>query len=87
MGVGPVHLTLLYDSRVAWRRGTRMGPFIVEVATPEPVPLSYSLLTFALTAGAVLAYILLRARPWLVIAAVIRRRRRKPERARRRRRR
>ena len=79
LGAGPTQLTLAHDSTVSWRRGTRVGPFAVEIAAPQPVPVSYSLLTFGVTAAAVLAYVLLRARPWLAVTATIRRRRRKPE--------
>ena len=78
-GPGTVQLTVAYDSTMPWRRGARLGPYPVEIAKPEPVPLSYTLLTFALTAAAVVGYVLLRTRPWVRLAAAIRRRRRKPD--------
>lgn len=78
-GPGTVQLTVAYDSSMPWRRGARLGPYPVEIAKPEPVPLSYTLLTFALTAAAVVGYVLLRTRPWVRLAAAVRRRRRKPD--------
>ena len=78
-GPGMVQITIAHESNLPWRRGTRLGPYPVEIAPPEPVPLSYTLVTFAVTAAAVFAYVLLRSRPWLRLAVEIRRRRRKPE--------
>jgi hypothetical protein len=79
LGAGPHELRVAYESMIPWRRGARLGPFAIEIAAPAPVPVSYTLLTFALTAGAVLGYVLLRARPWQRLRAAYRGRRRKPE--------
>jgi hypothetical protein len=79
LGAGPAQLTVTHESTVPWRRGTRAGPFTTVIAPPEPVPATYSVLTFVLTLAAVLGYVVLRTRPWLRLAALARRRRRKPE--------
>src|SRR5262249_25544863 len=76
---GTVQVTVSYNSTMPWRRGARLGPYPLAIPRPEPVPLSYTILTFALSAAAVLGYVLLRTRPWVRLAAEIRRRRRKPD--------
>jgi len=82
IGPGPAALTLEHVSRLPWRRGTRVGPLSVVVLSPRPIPLHYPLGALAVTGLAVLAYVLLRTRPWEKLYARWRRLRRKPEAAR-----
>src|SRR5262249_7213519 len=79
LGPGARSFTVVSASTTPWRRGTRAGPFDVQIQQPRPVPVSYTILAFAMTLGAALAYILLRTRPWRRLAEAWQRRRRKPE--------
>ncbi len=79
LGAGPAALTIEHVSRVPWRRGTRLGPLSVVVLAPRPIPLIYPLGALAATGLAVVAYVLLRTRPWERLLTRWRRRRRKPE--------
>jgi hypothetical protein len=79
LGPGPAALTVEHVSRVPWRRGTRVGPLSVVVLAPRPLPLTGPLGALAATGLAVIAYVLLRTRPWERLLSRWRRRRRKPE--------
>src|SRR5262249_32588014 len=79
LGPGPAALTVEHVSRVPWRRGTRVGPLSVVVLAPRPIPLIYPVGALAAACLAVVAYVLLRTRPWERLLVRWRRRRRKPE--------
>ncbi len=78
-GPGPATFTVVHASTIGWRRGTRSSPIVVEIARPRPVPPWVSVAASAVTAAAVLAYALLRTRPWQRLLEAWRARRRRPE--------
>jgi hypothetical protein len=63
LGPGRFNLQASYDSNEEWR-GSSQKVVTVDIAQPSPAPVSYTLLVFGATLLAVLAFILLRTRPW-----------------------
>jgi hypothetical protein len=64
LGSGKFNVQAVFDPSREWQRGSRSDPLTVLVASPEPVPVSYTVAAFALTALAILAFIAMRTRPW-----------------------
>jgi len=64
LGPGTFRVQAVFDSSVPHLDGKRSTPIQVVVAERRPVPVAYSLAAFGLTAGALLAFVALRRRPW-----------------------
>ena len=64
LGPGTFRVQAVFDSTVPHLDSKHSPPAQVTVAERRPVPVAYSLGAFALTAGALLAFVALRRRPW-----------------------
>ncbi len=64
LGPGTFRVQAVFDSAVAHLDSRRSTPAQVVVAERRPLPVGYSLAAFAITAGAMLAFVALRRRPW-----------------------
>lgn len=64
LGAGKFNVQVVFDPSLEWQRSSRSDPLTVVVAQPEPVPVSYTVAAFALTALAILAFVAMRTRPW-----------------------
>ncbi len=64
VGTGRWHVQAHFEPLLPWHRASRSGPVALRVAEPAPVPVGYTIAAFAATALALLAFVLLRLRPW-----------------------
>lgn len=64
LGPGSYRVQAVFDSAVLHLDSKRSPPVQVVVAERRPVPVAWSLAAFAFTAGALLAFVALRRRPW-----------------------
>lgn len=64
LGPGTFRAQAVFDSTVPHLDSKRSTPVQVVIAERRPVPVGYSLAAFALTAGALVAFVVLRRRPW-----------------------
>lgn len=72
LGVGSYRVQAVFEPSVPHLDGKRSPPLQVVIAERRPVPLAYSLAAAALTAGCLLAFVLLRRRPWTRWARTLR---------------
>jgi hypothetical protein len=64
LGAGTFRVQAVFDSTLPHLESRRSSPLQVVVAERRPLPVGYSLAAFAITAGAMLAFVALRRRPW-----------------------
>lgn len=65
LGADKHAIQAIFEPSKDWQRGSRSTPpQLVEVAQPEPVPVSYTVAAFAAAALMILLFILARTRPW-----------------------
>ena len=64
LGAGTYRVQAVFDSSVPQLDSRRSSPVQVVIAERRPVPVGYSLAAFGITAGALLAFVALRRRPW-----------------------
>lgn len=64
LGGGPHTVQVVFTSTRPYLESSRSAPVRIEVAPRRPVPVGYSLAAFAATFAAILAFVLLRTRPW-----------------------
>jgi hypothetical protein len=72
LGPGSYRVQAVFEPSVPHLDGKRSPPVQVVIAARRPVPLGYSLAAAALTAGCLLAFVLLRRRPWTRWARTLR---------------
>ena len=64
LGVGPRALQAVVEPTEGWMRASRSEVVHVTVAAPQPVPLSYTIAAFAITALVAAGFFAARNRPW-----------------------
>jgi hypothetical protein len=64
LGPGTFRVQAVFDSVAPHLDSRRSTPVQVAIAERRPVPVGYSLAAFGITAGALLAFVALRRRPW-----------------------
>ncbi len=64
LGPGSYRVQAVFDSSVSHLDSKRSPPVQITVAERRPVPVAWSLAAFGITAGALLAFVALRRRPW-----------------------
>ncbi len=79
LGPGKHNVQAVFEPSRSWHRGSRSAPATVLVAEPKPIPVSYTLAAFAVTALALVAFVGLRTQPWRRWQWLARWRKAKPE--------
>ncbi len=64
IGQGTFGLQVQSDPGISFIKPSRSEPAIIKVSSPQPVPVSYTIAAFALTALAAGGFFLARAKPW-----------------------
>ena len=64
IGQGQYAIQVQADPGSTYLRPSRADPMIVQIAAPQPVPVSYTIAAFVATLGAAGAFFLARGRPW-----------------------
>ena len=64
IGQGQFALQVQSDPGISFIKPSRSEPAIIKVSTPQPVPVSYTIAAFVLTALAAGGFFLARAKPW-----------------------
>lgn len=65
LGKGAHTVQARYEPVGTFVEGSRSPPVQIEIAPPMPVPFGYSLAAFAAAAGFIVAFVLLRTKPWI----------------------
>ncbi|RMH42826.1 MAG: carboxypeptidase regulatory-like domain-containing protein [Deltaproteobacteria bacterium] len=72
LGSGVVAVQARFDPPEPWFDASRSRPVPVSVREPQPIPMRYTVAAFAAAAAAVVAFALMRARPWEPLLARMR---------------
>ncbi len=65
IGTGQFALQVLADPSTTFVRPSRSDPLVIQIAKPQPVPVSYTIAAFIATLFAAGGFLIARTRPWL----------------------